>query len=106
MIPLTYEGMTVIEVIAAAGGLKNTDRGHNIRLIRPPFDQPQVEIIDLTTLAGMQRAQLHVQPGDVVYIEPRPQALQNGLRDVAPVLNLVSSSFAILVVVLNLLNNG
>jgi len=106
VVPLPYEGMTVMEVLAMAGGLSNVSRAQNIRLIRGPFDNPQVSILDLNTIAGLAEANVYVQPGDIIYVEPRPQSFLNGLRDVAPVLNLVTSGVSLTVLILTLVNGN
>lgn len=106
VIPLTYEGMNLLEVLALAGGIPSNARGQNIRLIRGPFENPSVQIVDLTTLEGMQMANLKMHPGDVVYVEPRPQIIQNGLRDVAPILNLLTTSATLVLFIINLTTPG
>ncbi|HAA15807.1 MAG TPA: polysaccharide export protein EpsE [Cytophagales bacterium] len=106
VVPLPFEGMTVMEVLAMAGGLTPISRAQNIRVIRGPFDNPQVSILNLNTIAGLAEANVYVQPGDIIYVEPRPQSFQNGLRDIAPVLNLVTSGVSLTVLVLTLVNNS
>ncbi|MEL6534702.1 MAG: polysaccharide biosynthesis/export family protein [Bacteroidota bacterium] len=106
VVPLPFEGMTVMEVLALAGGLSPVSRAHNIRLIRGPYDNPQVSILNLNTIAGLKEANVYLQPGDIIYVEPRPQTFQNGLRDIAPVLNLVTSGVSLTVLILTLVNNN
>ncbi|WP_160328235.1 polysaccharide biosynthesis/export family protein [Solirubrum puertoriconensis] len=108
IVPLTNENMSLIEVIAAVGGPNNTGgvasaiggKLNNIRLIRPEasgsFKRAQVQVIDLTTIAGMRQANLKVQPNDVIYIEPaRRSAFIQGLQDAAPLIGLLGTITAL-----------
>lgn len=97
VIPLENEGMNLLEVLALAGGIDNDSRGNNIRLIRGDLNNPQVQVIDLTTIEGMTRANLEIQPNDIIYIEPIRRPLTEGLRDVVPILSLLTSVLALVV---------
>lgn len=97
VIPLENEGMNLLEVLALAGGLNNNARGNNIRLIRGDLSNPQIQVIDLTTVEGMARANLEIQPNDIVYVEPVRRPFAESLRDVLPLLGLVTSVLALVV---------
>jgi polysaccharide export outer membrane protein len=97
VVPLENEGMNVLEVLALAGGVNNDAKGSNIRLIRGDLNNPQVQVIDLSTIEGMARANLEVQPNDIIYIEPVRRPITEGLRDIVPVLSILTSVFALVV---------
>jgi polysaccharide export outer membrane protein len=90
VVPLENENMNLLEVLALAGGLDNDARANNIRLIRGNLNAPQVQIIDLSTLEGMIKANLRMESGDVVYIEPVRRPIPESIRDIAPVLGLLT----------------
>jgi polysaccharide export outer membrane protein len=91
VIPLQNENMNLIEVIALAGGANNTAKVGNIRLIRGDLQQPEVYLIDLSTVEGMTRSTLQVKANDIIYIEPISRPLRESISDIAPVLGLFSS---------------
>jgi len=97
VVPLDNEGMNLLEVLALAGGINNDAKGHNVRLIRGDLSNPQVQVIDLTTIEGMTRANLQVQPNDIVYVEPVRRPFTEGLKDVVPILSLLTSVLALVV---------
>ena len=101
VIPLEYEGMNMLEVLALAGGIDNDAKGNNIRLIRGDLSNPQVQVIDLSTIEGMARANLEVQPNDIIYVEPVRRPFAEGLRDVVPVLSLLTSVLALVIALRN-----
>lgn len=99
VIPLTNEDMSVIEIIALSGGLPNDSKGHNIRLIRGDLKNPSVQVIDLTTIEGLRKAELKVQSGDIIYIEPVRKIVSESVRDIAPLLSVITSLVTLLVLI-------
>lgn len=102
VIPLQNEHTNLLEILAIAGGLAGKGKAHNIRLIRGDLANPQVQQIDLSTVAGMRQASLIVEPGDIVYVEPIRRILPETIRDVTPVIGLVANALTLLIVIVNL----
>lgn len=98
VIPLSNENMSILEVIALAGGIPNTAKAHNLRLIRGDLNDPQVELIDLSTISGMKAATMYVQPNDVIYIEPVRKVVVESVRDLSPVLSLLTSLLTLAII--------
>ncbi|WP_420317888.1 polysaccharide biosynthesis/export family protein [Ekhidna sp.] len=98
VIPIPNENTSLIEILSAAGGLDLGDKAQNIKLIRGK----DVFRIDLSTISGMRESNLNVIPGDVIYVEPwrRPWLLT--LKDVTPVLSLVTSILTLILVAQNI----
>ncbi|MDO7850010.1 polysaccharide biosynthesis/export family protein [Hymenobacter convexus] len=101
VISLTNDNMNLLEVLALAGGIdgsgggsgglyRNGGRADNIRIIRGDLKNPRVQQIDLSTLDGMRRANLQVEPNDVIYVEPIRRPFIDALTDAAPILSLTS----------------
>ena len=97
VIPLINENMNLIEVIALSGGVDLTARVSNIRLIRGDLKNPEVYLIDLSTIEGMTQANLKVQPNDIVYIEPARRPFRESLADITPILGLITSIFTLII---------
>ncbi len=100
VIPLTNDNMNLLEVLALAGGVdgngggggnglyRNGGRADNIRIIRGDLKNPRVQQIDLSTLDGMRRASLQVEPNDVIYVEPIRRPFLDGLAEAGPIISL------------------
>ena len=101
VISLTNDNMNLLEVLALAGGVdgggggggangfyRNGGRADNIRIIRGDLKNPRVQQIDLSTLNGMRRANLQVEPNDIIYVEPIRRPLLDGLADASPIIGL------------------
>lgn len=90
VILLTQPNMTLIEVIAKAGGIRKRGDARNVKLIRKSDQGQKVYRFDLSTIAGLSLASTTVQAGDVIYIEPLPEYALEILQDLTPLLGLVS----------------
>lgn len=103
VIPLENEKTTLLEILAIYGGIDNNAKAHNIRLIRGDLQNPEVKIIDLTTIEGMTKANLEILPNDVIYIEPIRKVIIESLRDFGPIMSFFTTiiSLGILLVSLN-----
>ena len=64
-----------------------------MRLLRGDFNNPEVYVIDLSTIEGLRQANLAVQPDDIIYIEPAQRPL-SGLRDFTPIISAITSILA------------
>ena len=67
---LQNESTTLIEVLAQAGGISGTGKAYKVKLVRGELRDPQVFRVDLSTIEGIRAANLYVEPGDIVYVEP------------------------------------
>ena len=103
VINLTNDNMNLLEVLALAGGIDGQASGggasglyryggktNNIRIIRGDLKNPRVQQIDLSTLDGMRRANLQMEPNDVVYVEPVRRPLLEALTDAQPFISVAS----------------
>lgn len=111
VIPLTNDNMNLLEVLALAGGVDGGGGGGNgiaryggritnIRIIRGDLKNPQVQFINLSTLEGMRRGNLQVEPNDIIYIEPIRRPLLDVLADASPVFTATSALLSVLSVII------
>ncbi|WP_048826160.1 polysaccharide biosynthesis/export family protein [Hymenobacter sp. DG25B] len=118
IVPMYNDNMNLLEVLAAAGGIDGgggasggggsngrLGKAFNIRLIRGDLHNPQVQVIDLSTIEGMRRADLQVQPNDVIYIEPVRRPFKEALADITPVLSTLTAVITTVFLIANLNNN-
>ncbi len=99
VINLQNNNITVIEAIALAGGIADRGNASQIKVIRKVGEKTEVYKIDLSTIEGIQDGNLIVQAEDIIYIEPIPQIASELVRDVAPIISLISSAIFIISVV-------
>jgi polysaccharide export outer membrane protein len=94
--------MTLLEVLAEAGGINNQMRLTNVRLVRGSLQNPNVYVIDLTTVEGMRRVNMEALPNDIIYIEPLRRPFIEAFKDVSPVVSMITglSTFVISTILL------
>jgi polysaccharide biosynthesis/export protein len=110
IVPLTEENMSLLEVVSTFGNMDFRVQASQIKVIRNWDSKPVVQNVDLSTLAGLQAANLRVEPNDIIYITPR-RALgrREGVADVnsviapiATVLGIIASTVGTIAIIRSL----
>ncbi len=97
---LANNNTTLLEAIALAGGIAERGRASRIKLIRKDDNgQRQVYRIDLSTIEGLQYTDILVQANDYIYIEPVPEIGRELLKEVAPIVSLITSAAIVISVI-------
>jgi polysaccharide biosynthesis/export protein len=91
VVPLLNNNTTLIEALALAGGISRIGKAKRIKLIRGDLNNPQVFLIDLSTIEGMKQADLVLQANDIIYVEPRLRIAQGVVSELAPIFSVVTS---------------
>ncbi len=91
VVSFTGDNMNLLEALAEVGGISNSGKAKKVKLIRGDLKNPKVYNIDLSTLSGMKEADLALQSGDIIYVEPFevPAVIFN--RNVTPYLTALGS---------------
>ena len=97
---LMNNNTTLMEVIALAGGIADRGRAKRVKLIRKDENgERKVYRINLATIDGLQYTDIIVQANDYIYIEPVSELGKEILKEVAPIVSLVSSAAVIITVI-------
>lgn len=99
VVNIENENITLIEALALAGGIAETGKAYKIKLIRGDYRNPQVQLIDLSTIDGMTQSNLLLQANDIIYIEPIPRISQGVLAQITPIIGILTSFLLIFEVV-------
>lgn len=95
VIPIQNENTSLLEVLTLYGGFEFGSKANNIKVIRGDFTSPEVFEIDLTTISSMKMSIVSVNPGDVIYVQPWRRPFYESIRDISPILSLISSVIAL-----------
>ncbi len=101
VVTLENENTTLIEALAMAGGISETGKSNVIKLIRGDSRNPQVHLIDLSTVEGMTKSNMLLQANDIIYVEPIKNISQNILQEIAPIVGIVTSLLLLYEIVFN-----
>jgi polysaccharide export outer membrane protein len=85
------------EVLAKAGGLTRQLKAYNIKIIRGDLANPQVRIINLSTLEGLRTADLIVQSNDIIYVEQKRTVVNDGLNLALPLISAITTMLTLFV---------
>jgi len=102
VVTLSNDNTTLFEVLAMSGGIPEDGKADKIKLIRGDLRNPEVFIIDLSTLQGMKNANLVLQGNDIIYIETRKGYVRKILTEFAPYLALLTTIVSTTVLVVNI----
>ena len=92
--------VTLLEAIALAGGVTERGRASRIKLIRKDEEgKRQVYMIDLSIIEGLEYTDILVQANDYIYVEPVPEIGRELLKEVTPIVSLISSAAIVISVI-------
>ncbi len=94
VISLTNNYTTIMEAIAAAGGIPEDGKAYKVKLIRnneSSTKKPYVYLMDLSRIEGLADAKTKVQANDIIYIEPRYRPLSTFNKEITPLITLLTS---------------
>lgn len=89
VLTLEKANTTLFEAIAQSGGISD-GKAFKIKLIRGDLKNPQIFLIDLSTLEGVKKANLVLQANDIIYVQPRNRYPEKFMAAVTPYLSLVT----------------
>lgn len=92
VISLNTGPTNLLEVIAKSGGMSGNSKAYKVKVIRGDLKNPQVILIDLSTMEGIRKADLIVQSNDIIYIEEkRASVAAQVLTEISPYLGVIST---------------
>jgi polysaccharide biosynthesis/export protein len=106
VINIQNENTTLIEALAMAGGIAQTGKAYKIKLIRGDTRNPQVMLIDLSTVEGMKQSNLMLQANDIIYVEPVARVSQEVLSQITPIVGIITSLLLIYNIVVGFDNSN
>jgi len=95
VIYLKNNNTTLLEVLALAGGITERGRASRIKLMRDINGKKNIYLIDLSTIEGLQYTDLVIQNGDYIYVEPVPELGKEILKEIAPIVSIITSAAVI-----------
>ncbi|MBL4654600.1 MAG: polysaccharide biosynthesis/export family protein [Bacteroidia bacterium] len=89
---LNNENTTLLELISLLQGLPpKAAKSYNIKLIRGDLNNPQVKLINLSTIVGMQNSDLVLKSNDIIYIEPVRRFTETITEELGLIMSFITS---------------
>ncbi|MBL7778509.1 MAG: polysaccharide biosynthesis/export family protein [Chitinophagales bacterium] len=102
VVPINQAPTTILEAIARANGIGNDLKAFNIKLIRGDLKNPQVTLINLSTIEGMRQSNLIVQSNDIIYIERKRNVAASLNTTILPFVAVATSLTSIITLIIAL----
>lgn len=99
VVQLKNNNTTLLEALALAGGLAKRGKAKKIKVMRMVEGKREVYLIDLSTIEGLGKADMIVQANDYIYVEPTPEISRELLAEIAPILGIITSAAAVVVII-------
>jgi len=91
IVQLQNENTTLFEILAGSGGIYQEGNASRIKLIRGDLKNPDIYLVDLSTIDGMKTANLNLMAGDIIYIDPFINYAARISSDVGSILGFLST---------------
>ncbi|MEN9304655.1 MAG: hypothetical protein RL264_3084 [Bacteroidota bacterium] len=98
---LTNANTSLLEVLAMAGGILEEGRANSIRIMRrTDIGKREVYKVDLSTINGINVADMIVQGNDYIYVDYKPRIASSVFREVGPWLTLATTTATLIALIL------
>ena len=91
VLPLTYNNMTLFEVLATAGGISQSNSSKRIKIIRKTKEGIKIFNADLSTIEGISQGNMIMQSHDIVYITPNFNLGTEIAQDINSIFSFIST---------------
>lgn len=91
VVPLEEFPISLIEVLARTGGLDNDTKAFKVRVIRGDIKNPQIYLVDLSSIEGIRKADLSVQPNDIIVVDRKKRVVSDVLKEISPYLGAITT---------------
>lgn len=92
IVPLENNATTLLEVLAMAGGVSARGDARRVKLFRLDNDgRRKVYQFDMSDIDGVRYADIVMQGDDVLYVQPNPELARGALRDLTPIVTLLTT---------------
>lgn len=107
VIQLPNQYTTILEALALVGGISEGGRAHKVKVVRGNLADPEVYLLDLSTVEGLKEAKLYyVRANDIIYVQPSYFVGRQILSTTTQLLSLISSTILTYLLVVSLQNGG
>ena len=103
VVSLDNANTTLMEVIAASGGIPDRGKANSIKILRKVENgERAIYRVDLSKIEGLKFADMVIQSNDYIYIDPRPELAKEIRDEIVPVFSLFSTILVIFTAVMSL----
>jgi polysaccharide export outer membrane protein len=106
VVSLNRTPTSLFEVLATAGGLSANLKAYKIKIIRGDLKNPEVHLVDLSTLESVRKTDLILQGNDIIYIQERRNYINDVLGVIFPYVTSLTSIATLITLAISFKNFG
>ena len=91
VVNLSFNNMTLFEVLASAGGISSSNSSKKIKIIRKTNNGIKIFNADLSKIDGISQGNMIMQSHDIIYITPNFNLGSEIIQDINSVFSFISS---------------
>ena len=91
VVNLSFNNMTLFEVLASAGGISSNNSSKKIKIIRKTKNGIKIFNADLSKIDGISQGNMIMQSHDIIYITPNFNLGSEIIQDINSVFSFISS---------------
>ena len=91
VVNLSFNNMTLFEVLATAGGISSSNNSKKIKIIRKTNNGIKIFNANLSTINGISQGNMIMQSHDIVYITPNFNLGSEIIQDINSVFSFIST---------------
>jgi polysaccharide export outer membrane protein len=91
VVNLSFNNMTLFEVLASAGGISSSNSSKKIKIIRKTNNGIKIFNADLSRIDGISQGNMIMQSHDIIYITPNFNLGSEIIQDINSVFSFISS---------------
>ncbi|MBK9761220.1 MAG: polysaccharide biosynthesis/export family protein [Flavobacteriales bacterium] len=100
VIPLENSNTTLLEAIAAAGGLSRRADSRKVKVFRnDSTGVRKVYQFDMSDINGLKNADMVMLADDIVYVQPNPEIARELINDINPFITLLTTTVLVIGIV-------
>ena len=99
LVNLQNDNTTLLEALALSGGIPDNGRAYRIKILRGDLKNPQVHLVDVSTLDGLKNSELRVLSNDIIYVEAAANYKQRIFQQLTPVVGIITAVLLVLNIV-------
>lgn len=99
LVNLQSDNTTLLEALALSGGIPDNGRAYRIKIIRGDLKNPQVHLVDVSTIDGLKNSELMVVSNDIIYVEAAANYKQRIWQQITPIVGIITAVLLVINIV-------
>lgn len=95
VVTLQNDNTTLLEAIAQSGGISENGRAYRIKIIRGDMRNPEIHLVDISSIEGLRNSNLRILSNDVIYVEAAANYKQRIFQQLTPIVGIITAALLV-----------